>query len=249
MDRAQQQLANAAEFGYVICGINGCILKDHHTGGCVFPFMGLPSRSGKSRVETKNVVTPPETHAASADQQAADSVGLAACAAGSVGKAEHAAGSVEQTACAADSESQVTSATDSAIQESCTGSADGLDTSAVPVAKRKAVARLPVEVGDMCWHVVDCGFLRGERNRRILVELHHSDPNLEVRAVNSRSVHTASWSEIEALSEADREALQELSPIGEAEVLQSTRYWLWNPESPMWAPLIAASGGDYKGTR
>jgi hypothetical protein len=39
-------------------------------------------------------------------------------------------------------------------------------------------------VGKLCWHVIDHGFIRGERLRRVLVELQHSGPKPSVRCLH-----------------------------------------------------------------
>ena len=35
---AEGRLALEDELGYLVCGINGCILPNQHTGDCIFPF-------------------------------------------------------------------------------------------------------------------------------------------------------------------------------------------------------------------
>ena len=41
---AEGRLALEDELGYLVCGINGCILPNQHSGDCIFPFPFTASR-------------------------------------------------------------------------------------------------------------------------------------------------------------------------------------------------------------
>ena len=91
-------------------------------------------------------------------------------------------------------------------------------TSADAAASSITAEDAAIECGQRCWLVVDRGLDRGKRKRRVLVQLQQSTPAPLVRPINSKRVHTVSWSELVPLSAADEECFVKLRPIGEAEL-------------------------------
>jgi hypothetical protein len=97
--------------------------------------------------------------------------------------------------------------------------ADATATTSLQVeAAGSSSADAAIECGQRCWLVVDRGLERGQQLRRVLVQLQQSTPAPLVRAINSKIVHTAAWTDLAPLSAADEECFLKLSPIGEPEL-------------------------------
>jgi hypothetical protein len=76
--------------------------------------------------------------------------------------------------------------------------------------------------GERCWYVVERGIGRGgvRKSRRVLAELQQARPGPSIRTINCEESRTVSWSDLEQLSTADVESLQQLEPISEAKLAQ-----------------------------